>query len=179
MNENGTLDDRYLEWLYGLVGAVSNRNPDRSYWNLAKQLYTKPFTWFVANDDNRAEDGRDLRYEFLADQELDRDRDWLELDCSIFEMLIALSRRMAFEADGDALEWFWRFIQNLDIYNYTDSNYNIQARDEIEYALDRLVNRSYSPDGRGGLFPLRRSTQDQRKVELWYQMASYVMEREE
>jgi hypothetical protein len=42
--------------------------------------------------------------------------------------------------------------------------------------LHKLNNRTYSKLGKGGLFPLRSSAYDQRKVELWYQMAAFMTE---
>lgn len=176
---HGTLDDVYLEWLYGQIGSVRNRNPERSYWNLARQLYTKEFTWFVPNDDNRVEDGKDLRLEFIDQVDLSDvyvDPNWSDLGCSMFEMLIALARMAAFESDGRTFEWFWRFIHNLELDRYTDDLWEISIQEEVEEALDRVIDRSYSADGTGGLFPLRNAEHDQRKVELWYQMSAYILE---
>lgn len=178
-NKEGTLDDRYLEWLYRKIGAVSNRNPSRSFWLLAKQLYETPFFWFVPNDDNRAADGVDLRYEFLSGEEIDRETEmWLALNCSMLEMLIALARIASFESHGTALEWFWVFIRNLEIEHYTDELFEVSVSEEVTEALERINRRTYAKDGTGGLFPLRDAQTDQRKVELWYQMASYLLEGE-
>lgn len=180
-NAPGTLDDAYFEWLYGQIGAVRNRNPARSYWLLAKQLYTTPFLWFIPNDDNRVEDGKELRFEFLdfTGFILDDPRElWLDLECSMLEMLIALSRRLAFESDRPPLEWFWRLMQNLELERYSDDLYEIAIQEEVEETLNRINHRTYSADGTGGLFPLRDATHDQRKIELWYQMSSYLLEGE-
>lgn len=62
---DGPLDEQYLKWLYRQVASSKYRNPARTYWSLLRQLYTTEFVWTVPNDDNRVEDGRDLRYEFL------------------------------------------------------------------------------------------------------------------
>jgi hypothetical protein len=48
-----------------------------------------------------------------------------------------------------------------------------QAIDDI---LDSVIWRTYSPDGRGGFFPLNQPQEDQRKIEIWYQMNKYVIE---
>lgn len=172
------LDDRYFEWLYSQVGSVRNRNPARSYWNMLKQLYVKEFVWFVPNDDNRAEDGKELRFEFLAEQEIDEvDPGWLDLGCSVLEMMIALARRASFEADSKTpVEWFWIFMHNVGLGGYTDARYNDRIAQDIDEKLDRIVYRTYAPSGHGGLFPLKHATKDQRKVELWYQLAAYLLE---
>lgn len=177
MHDKGTLDDMYFEWLYSSIGAVRNRNPNRSYWELCKQLYKKEFTWIVRNDENRAEDGRDLRDEFISDWEIQViDPEWLELGCSVFEMLVALSRRASFETSEEPDEWFWRMLENLDLRQYTDAVYGDIVRDDVEVTLDRVIERTYDRNGVGGLFPLQKASRNQRKVELWHQMSSYIVE---
>jgi hypothetical protein len=174
---NTELDELYLTWLYSQVGSVTLKNPSRTYWSIFRLLYRKEFVWFVPNDDNRAEDGKDLRYEFIDDKELeDVSLDWMNLGCSVFELLIGLSRRLAFEAGGEPLEWFWEFMENLEFRAYNDKSHI--PTEEIEAALDQVIWRTYNPDGAGGLFPLRYPERDQRDIEIWYQMSAYLKERE-
>ena len=172
----GTLDDRYLEWLYGQIGAVSNRNPERSYWHLLRHLYSKPFRWFVPNDDNRAADGVDLRYDFLEGEVGPSEREWMDLDCSFLEMMFALAQRASYESSGEPAAWFWKMVYNLGLIHYNDSVYNDMVKLDVEDTLDNVIERTYHPDGQGGLFPLDNPTQDQREVELWYQMSAYLLE---
>jgi hypothetical protein len=40
----------------------------------------------------------------------------------------------------------------------------------------RLNRRLYTTSGYGGLFPLEEPKEDQRKVEIWYQMMAYLGE---
>lgn len=96
----------------------------------------------------------------------------------MLEMMIALSRVLSFEADGEPRVWFWHLIEMLDLEQYNDRNYNANrlAERKIDEALDRVIWRTYSPNGRGGLFPLNRATRDQRDVELWYQLSAYLLE---
>ena len=142
-----------------------------------KQLYVKEFVWLIANDDNRAEDGKELRYEFINEQGIDEvDQAWLDLGCSVLEMMIALARRAAFESDDEVVEWFWRFIFNLGLNNHTDIAYTSKTEREVDNVLDTVIFRTYDADGLGGLFPLTHPRQDQRKVELWYQLAAYLSE---
>lgn len=169
------IDDRYLEWLYSQFGAVRNRNPSRSYWNLAKQLYTKEFVWFVPNDDNRILDGKELRYEFLKETD-EVDPAWMNLGCSMLEMLVALARRAAFESSEPPAHWFRVFLANMKVDAYTDDVYDQDIAQEVEEALDKVIYRNYRKNGVGGLFPLRKTFTDQRKVELWYQLAAYILE---
>jgi hypothetical protein len=140
-------------------------------------LYKKEFLWFVPNDDNRAEDGRDLRYEFISVTGTDPSDDWMRLGCSMLEMLIALSRHLTFLAGGDALSWFWEMVENLDIpvAVVSDAHYNETVADLVDEAMDRVIFRTYAGNGEGGLFPLENPKKDQRSVELWYQLNTYVI----
>jgi hypothetical protein len=173
------LDARYLRWLYGQIGSTQITDPSHTYWELAKRFHQTPFHWFVHNDDNRAEDGKELRFEFLSDYHIfEHDNSWVDLECSLLEMLIALARRTAFESCGEAHEWFWIFMRNLDLVQYTDAVWNRHSELEVDHALRRFNYRHYGKNGTGGIFPLHSSHNDQRQVELWYQMSAYLQENE-
>jgi hypothetical protein len=52
--------------------------------------------------------------------------------------------------------------------------------DDILDCIDRFLSRKYDYNGVGGIFPLRKgASEDQRNVEIWYQMQSYLMENYE
>lgn len=176
------LDELYLKWLYANIGSVKTRNTERTYWSLARQLYRTEFVWFIPNDDNRVEDGRDLRYEFIRQYDIQPDSsEWMSLGCSMFEMLIGLSRRLSFEAEGEPREWFWQLMQNIDLEHHTDAHCSQtpeRCEKQIAKAADNVIWRTYSPNGHGGLFPLQHADEDQTEVELWYQLCAYVLEFE-
>jgi len=169
------LDELYFVWLYSQVGDPNLKNPSRTYWRMLRQLYVKEFVWIIPNDDNRIEDGKDLRYEFVDEKELKNvDSMWMQLGCSVLELLVALSRRLSFEAEGPPQDWFWHLIENLGLQGYNDRKR--YREEEIDDILDRVIWRTYEFDGRGGLFPLSEPKQDQKYVELWYQLSAYVLE---
>ena len=173
------LDELYFEWLYSQACSVKRKNPQRTYWNVFKILFTKEFVWWVPNDDNRCEDGRELRYEFLYSQGMDprnTDQDWLHIGCSFLEMMIGVARRCAFLTSSAEDEWFWELMENLDLRKYNDSVHI--PRDRVEDILDRVIWRTYTRNGHGGLFPLRNARQDQRDVEIWVQLNAYLSERD-
>lgn len=170
------LDESYFEWLYSQVCSPRTRNRSKSYRTLLDQLFRKEFLWLVANDDNRAEDGRLLRSEFLHDEVIfEVDPEWVDLECSMLEMLIGISRRLSFKGGGEPPGWFWHLIENLELIQYNDRRPIPQK--EVNEVLERVIWRLYSPDGVGGLFPLNRATDDQRRVELWYQLNAYLLQR--
>ena len=47
---------------------------------------------------------------------------------------------------------------------------------EADGGLDGFINRQYEANGEGGLFPLKGVCEDQREVEIWYQMNAYLYE---
>lgn len=174
-----TLDDLYLEWLYAQVGSVKLKRPERTYWALIKQLYTKEFVWIVPNDHNRIEDGQALRDEFMDAQGWEEiDEDWMGLGCSMLELFLGLSRRLAFQTGHEPREWFWHLIKNLDLAKYTDAvKRTPEVIEEINDTLERIIWRTYNYDGSGGLFPLEEAPRDQRKTEIWYQLSTYLLDR--
>lgn len=169
------LEELYLRWLYSQVGSFDKASP--TYWTLFECLHDKQFVWVVPNDDNRAEDGRDLRQEFLrAEGILRYDEKWDRLGCSMLELLIALSRRAEFEAEsfGDTSDWFWHFLEMIEIDKYHDGK-RFPAK-KIDDILDGVIWRTYEYDGGGGLCPLQDPAEDQREVEIWYQLSAYILE---
>lgn len=166
------LDGRYLVWLYSKVEA----DLTAGYWELLKVLYHIRFFWTVRLDDNRAEEGRDLRFEFILSENIKNvPVDWRDEDCSFLEMLIALSRRMSEQGGTDIHECFLEIIQNLGFSGYTDETYI--DYEHISEHLEDVMCRSYDENGVGGMFPLDEAGRDQRGVELLYQMYAYLLER--
>lgn len=172
----GLADDLYLQWLYRQIASV-HKNPSRTYWSIARQLYTTEFIWFIPNDDNRVEDGRELREEFMREEGIDADisQEWLHLGCSMLEMLIALSRRLSFAAEGQPRAWFWHLMKNLGLDEINDA---VQPYPEVRVSnvCDRVIFRTYDKNGHGGLFPLQNAQENQQKVEIWYQLAAYLLQ---
>lgn len=172
------LDELYLRWLYGRV-SKKRPQPPRTWWKLFRYLYTQEFVWFVPNDDNRVEDGRELRDEFLQGRELElNEREWMLLGCSVLEMLIGLSRRLAFEGGGEPAGWFWLLMHNLTLDGMDDERFDLMDPTIVDDIVQRLVWRQYNWDGKGGLFPLQFPNRDQREVEIWYQMQAWLLENE-
>lgn len=172
--ETGSLDDRYLVWLYDIVADAKTRRGSRTFWELFEKLYSIEFVWFVPNDDNRAADGRELRTEWTTAFEEDVPQEWLSLGCNFLEMLIGLSRRLAFETDGKEASWFWHLIDNLGLRGFND---RVQFDDEeVEEIVNAVIWRTYDRHGNGGLFPLPNSANDQRQVEIWYQLSEYLLQ---
>ena len=93
----------------------------------------------------------------------------------MLEMLIGLSRRLSFETDREPREWFWHLLQVLHLDQYDDSRRI--PEEEVDAILERVIWRTYGHNGDGGLFPLQNPSQDQRNVEIWYQLNEYLLEQ--
>lgn len=169
------LDEAYLQWLYSQVGDVENKRSSKSYWNLFRQLYTKEFIWLVPNDDNRVEDGKALRDRFIEELRLtDVDPEWMDMGCSFLEMVLGLSKRLAFDTESEPSDWFWHFMNVLKLDIYNDNIAIPHAK--VNNILDTVIWRLYRKDGHGGLFPLKHPQEDQTKIEIWYQLSAYLLE---
>lgn len=157
----------YYAWLVSQIH-IPNK---RSYEYLFERMHNLEFVWTVPNDDNRIQDGRDLRYEFSETYRRDLKLEWV----SILEVLVALSRRVAFLDSVDPTIWAWKLLKNLKLTKMSDpvSPEKVEKIEEILYAL---VWRTYERNGEGGFFPLRHHVEDQTKTEIWFQMNAYVME---
>lgn len=169
-----TLDESYFTWLYSLVADVRTRKGPRTYWNLLRKLFCIEFAWVVARDDNRAEDGRELRFEWAQLENSEIDPDWATLGCSFLEMLIGLARRLDFQTEQGVEYWFWHLIGNMGLLGHNDRSRFLE--EDIEDRINAIMFRTYDPDGNGGLFPLRQTDRDQRQVEIWYQLNEYLLQ---
>lgn len=165
----------YFEWLTYIVGL------DRNSMLLAKELHGKEFYSVMGNDYNRAEDGKHLR-DIFADESFFRDYTCLDMPCSVLEMLIALAIRIEAileepDIENRTQQWFWELLRNLGLDKFTDDEfYPNGGPEEVNRILTDLMERQYSRNGQGGLFPLKVAKKDQRKVEIWYQLSAYLLE---
>lgn len=179
------LDESYLSWLYEKVAVSSFDDRDLTYWKLFNILYKTEFVWLdhIPNDENRAHDGVALRSRFLAEEGIDPDDvdpDWLDLGCSVLELMVGLAIRVEFDtASGKAHYWFWILLENIGLSGYSDNRRFTKSQvARIESILHDVIHRKYHSDGEGGFFPLHNPRYDQRTRELWYQMSDYIWERD-
>lgn len=170
------IESTYFNWLCAKIMQVDVPTPSLEYWKLLRMLHSTEFIWLLSGDDNRAEDGVDLRTEFLRESYLENDQSWADFGCSVLELLIAFSRRAAFETEQSAKDWFWEFLYNLGLSDFNDA-YNPDGL-EVDECLQRFVWRTYDANGRGGLFPLDNPKHDQRQVEIWYQFCEWLLDQD-
>lgn len=170
--------DEYFDWLYNTV-CGSRFAKQISYRKLLMHMHDTEFIFLIPNDQHRAEDGVNLRYRFALarDYDVDWTMDILDGPCSVLEMMVALSIKCEENImDDDDFgnrtgQWFWGMVVSLGLGSMIDDRY---SKHTVDNNLNRFLNREYEPDGRGGLFTIRRSSYDLRRVEIWHQLCWYL-----
>ena len=170
-------EERYYSYLCSLVCPQNGGGSDCTNLYILRRLWKREFWSMTPNDDNRASDGLVLREVYRHDT--GDDLVYSLGPCRMLEMMISLADRMRdvmtdIVEDNTVERWFWEMVQNLGLIGAEGEGVDIS--DEVDAAVDRVLERRYSRDGKGGLFPTKRFTGDQRRVELWYQMQQYLME---
>lgn len=170
--------DKYFEFLSDMVDGENHQL-------LLKKLHSTEFYSIVPNDDNRGEDGKRLRDIFYDEMRLRANTASFFVPdgpCTVLEVLIGIAIRMESQLMDNPRtmqmpECFWILIDNLEISHCNDSEYfNQYGGEVIDEAIEIFLSRRYERNGSGGLFPLKSHRQDQRDVEIWYQMMSWLME---
>lgn len=175
--------NEYFEWLYDLM-SVDSYSEGVSFRKLMIRLHETEFRYSIPRDQNRAEDGIDLRYRFALTYEYKYEpemvMDILGDDyCSVLEMIAALALRLEETIMDDpsignrTKQWFWNMIVNLGLGSMTNDKFDVKY---VDYVLARFLDREYEPDGRGGLFTIKYSDVDMRDIEIWAQLNRYVNE---
>ncbi len=172
------LVNEYFNWLCDQV--CNSRYPRRnSHRKLLKYLFNREFVYILELDKNRFDDGLMLRYRFnctkgysgsIVDEHLGQ-------QCSILEMMVALALRCERTIMDDpdignrTPVWFWTMIFSLGLDEMSNINFD---PDEVDYVINRFLNREYKPNGEGGLFIIDNCKYDLRDAEIWYQMCWYL-----
>lgn len=172
------LEKRYFTWLCDVISKKDRLN----YKKLLEYLYERSFFYILPMDGNRLEDGIDLRYSgfgyFSGTEQYEIARYLDRRDCSVLEMMVALTIRMENIVGDSELGdrkglWFWSMVESLGLNEMDDDNYD---ETKVVYRIDCFLNRDYKPDGKGGLFTVKEPFHDMRGVEIWSQMCWYLSE---
>lgn len=151
-----------------------------SYDRLLRRLHETEFIFLIPMDENRADDGVELRWQFVCDDYAPRFHgeimDELDGPCSVLEMMVALCVRCEEFMDDTSMgdrtgQWFWGMIKNLGLDTMTDDRFDIRSVDDI---LETFLNREYHSNGSGGLFTIKNCDRDLRTVEIWHQLCWYL-----
>ena len=169
------INDEYFEYLCELIDAKRYAR-SVSYRKLLMRLHDIEFVYFIPYDDNRADDGIQLRRKFALMRDDMSLINYISGPCSVLEMMVALAVRCETIMDDTCYgertgQWFWGMINNLGLGSMIDSRFNTH---EVDAIVDRFLNREYDRNGRGGLFTVKNCERDMRKVEIWGQLNWYL-----
>lgn len=174
------IEKEYYNWICGLMCGKDHFKLT-SFSNLLSMLYDREFIWTIQQDENRAEEGIELRCRFVREYEYEMSYITRYLggrrSCSILEMMAALAIRceeniMDDPEIGDrTTQWFWSMVDSLGLGAMYNSRFN---PDYIDDVLTKFIKRDYSPNGKGGLFTIKKYPRDLRQVEIWYQLCWYL-----
>ena len=170
------MHDEYFDWLCSLICNDIDKN---LYFKVLDSLYHYEFRYVIEMDSNRAEDGIDLRYQFGDDYNYPRNviKRCIDIrECSMLEMMIALSIRMENIMDDPdqgnrTARWFWDMIINLGLRDMFGDNFDKYEFNDI---MNNLLDRRYEPNGYRSLFFIPKCTSDMRTIEIWYQAMWYL-----
>ena len=160
--------NRYLDFLCKMVGRY------REYFLLLEHLHRIEFYSLIPYDENRAYDGEELWELYIRCSEPPVPR----RPCTVLEMLIGLSKRLEYclldtPWERDLGGWFWILIDNLDLLGFHNEGYNEHV---VDFRVINFLDRRYSRNGDGGLFPLSKFKGDVRDIEIWKQMNIWLSE---
>lgn len=176
MTFSDRINNEYFDWLCDLTG-INRFAKEVSHRRLLAHLHNIEFVWSIPFDDNRADDGIQLRRRFSIFRRDSELVDYITGPCSVLEMMVALAIRCEESIMDDVLlgdrtgQWFWGMIHSLGLSPMTDMRFD---RDYVDDIIARFLNRDYEPNGRGGLFTIKNPPRDLRKVEIWSQLSWYL-----
>lgn len=174
------LENDYFDWLYNIID-----DSDYNYEYLINHIYDKEFneetTLLIDKDRNRIDDALRLREDFIVEQLSREDESLVSIfrnrPCSLLEVLIALAYRMEDVMEIDRFPiWFWEMLSNLGLEEFDNDHFDVKQIRKVDSIINRWLDRRYSHDGTGGIFPLKDPPKDQRNEEIWYQMSAYLIE---
>lgn len=180
--------ERYFRWL---MNKVINNPIYESYMYETLLRYLDSIIFLVHPDhpldDNRRDDGFQMRYKYASANSLDYAMVLDQLHdkfVSVFEMMVGFSYRtwdqvmQGYPSTPDPSYIFWMMVENLNLHTQTNSKFDQQI---VDYAVDKMMGYKISKRGVGGLFRIRNCQQglinvDMRKDDLWYQMSRWSVE---
>lgn len=179
------INDKYFNQLVKIISSYKDPDYISNHIDVLKLMYDTTFSVVIDNDENRIKDAINFRHGVLNALGINTNKYFEDGSASLLEVMISLADRMSFiisdpNNPNRLGECFWDIFSNIGMHMYT--NEFIQDQNEKAMAFYRddvkcLMDRNYEYNGTGGFFPLIYANQDQRRVEIWYQMQAYLDEK--
>lgn len=174
----------YLCWLMNQC-QLEAEGPD-GYLHLCDILHRTYFLSMIEFDENRTEEGKMLRDEWMDTEGGDTSalEDLIPYSCTMLELILVMARRMAYEMMDSQYEagvgkWVQELLENAGLatfrndYFETDPDYQ---ESRIRAILKDIIYHRYARTGEGGFFPLYTVVPavPQPESELLTQMNNYL-----
>lgn len=156
------MDELYLRWIMHKVGC-------ESVTMYADLMFSTPFVSLIEMDNNRDLDGIELRGDYIWETHKHPISE-IEDHASVLEVLVALALRMEdLSQKYDAAYFFDMMMDNMGFHE--EELY----WDQIDFNIQRFVNRAYNADGSGGgLFVIPGFPKDMRRMQLFDQCTEFL-----
>lgn len=169
----------YFEWLTDLSSKLLQHYGE--YRNLSEYLYSIEFYSEHGNDEDREEDGLNLRLRFAEESGYPTYtvRTRITSSCSVLEMMLALAIRCEENIMGEPGDevnsgrWLFEMLESLHIEGMEDYCFD---PDYVYKRIRIFLQRRYSRNGDGGLFTVYKTNNDLRDADIWFQMCWYLAE---
>ena len=165
--------DRYFGWLREQLDSLESGD---TYSLLFNTLYSLEYVPLLMMDQNREHDALEMRKQVCGILHTRPSH----APCSFLEFLAALSFRMHYICDAPnewrVKEFFWRLLSNLGLNLFRNDTWSLGDEERIKDIVTRVNQRTFDSDGAGGLFPMAAPKQNQRNLEVWYQMNQYIQD---
>lgn len=179
-----TMVDKYLGYL------TSRFNIPNDYFLLCYNLFKRTYIPRLKDDNNRIGDALNLRSDFIEWYQDEKNDiipaeeygNFEEEGANCLEVLLYLSLRLEEDLmydykEGDrTIEWFFEFINNLNLDDMTNDNFKVDSEDYISEALTKWIDGTYDADGRNGNIIITNRGGDLRNMSLWAQLQEFAKE---
>ena len=140
---------------------------------LLRMLNSIPFSLptVINRDRNREGDGRYLRH--TMENEFKETFDFCGAPCSFLEMMVALCNRL----DLEYMAYYTDRSTPWDLFTLMLDSMGLSpdsSKEDVSTATRTVIERTYGPNGRGGLFYISGFIGDMRLLEIWDQAMAYI-----
>lgn len=167
----------YLECLIARCGLAKYKK----YHKIFECLHEMEYTYVLDRDKNRESDGLGLRKDFINDRHVKFYDEFINRRCSVMEMMVALAIRVdshilcdPMSGEETPYKFFMEMIENLRLNQFSGSRFDDHG---IHIYINKWLNRDFCKNGDGSPFPVIHDKRDQRELEIWDQVNSYINEK--
>lgn len=169
----------YLECLIDRCGLAKYKK----YRKIFEVLHDIDYIYVMERDKNRLSDGLGLRRDFenaIHDRYPHLVDEFHNRRCSVMEMLVALAIRVdtsilcdPMSGEETPYKFFMEMIENLRLDQFKGMHFDAHG---VRLIISLWMRRNFKPNGEGSPFPVKNDDRDQRKLETWDQVNSYISE---